>query len=402
MKIDILKHTILNTVKSVTFWMKKPDVKFFKTTLENMLEYRTTVLSHLWNIEEKPACELKNYYSRHLWKKIWFNLWEKIEKKMIKFIWKIDKENNCFCFDTVDTNKNSAKKMQWLKVVRDWSKWTLWNWFTWHWVSIKAIPLFLKREEIIPEERKEKLEYKSLKYEIFKEQVLKILSIFWNWYWILADRWYDDFKKFKLLIENNFFFCIRLKNNRNLKVVKWKNEWKIVKTWDLAEWNYTVKIDWIEQELYVFVKTLNWLKNPIRVISNINEEKNIQRYLERWEIERIFKTWKQEFDFEKVWTKSITKTENLVYLVQLCLGISAYIFNKLNPKFEFEQEKNETISLEKMHKKISPFLKRKGLTLNRNSITSFISYYMQFIRNSKSYFWKTTLKQCFNWQLSLC
>ena len=60
MKIDILTHTIINTVKSVAFWMKKPDIKFFKTTLENMLEYRTTVLSQLWNTDKKSAKELKN------------------------------------------------------------------------------------------------------------------------------------------------------------------------------------------------------------------------------------------------------------------------------------------------------------------------------------------------------
>lgn len=396
MKIDILKHTIINTVKSVAFWMKKPDVLFFKTILENMLEYRTTVLSQLWNIEEKPAKELKNYYSRHLWKQIWSNLWEKVENRMIKFIWKINKEENCFCFDTVDTNKNSAKKMEWLKVVRDWSKWTLWNWFTWHWVSIKWIPLFLKRERI-----KKDNEDKTIKIDIFKKQISKIKSIFWGWYWVLADRWYDDFKKFKLLIELDFFFCIRLKTNRNLEIIEWKNKWKIVKSWDLEEWKYTVKIKWIKKTLFVFVKALKGLKNPIRVISNVNNEKNIERYLKRWEIERIFKTWKQEFDFEKVWTKSIQKTENLVYLVQLCLGISAYIFNKLNPKFEFNQEKNETISFEKMSKKIRPFLKKKGLTLNRNSITSFIAYYMQFVRKAKSYFWKATLKQCYSWQLSL-
>ena len=397
MKIDILTHTIINIVKSVAFWMKKPDVKFFKTTLENMLEYRTTVLSQLWNTDLKPAKELKNYYSRHLWKEVWSNLWEKVETRMVKFIWKINKEENCFCFDTVDTNKNSAKKMEWLKVVRDWSKWTLWNWFTWHWVSIKWIPLFLKRERI-----KENNEDKTIKIDIFKEQINKILSIFWAGYWILADRWYDDFKKFKLLIELWFFFCIRLKTNRNLQIIEWKNKWHTIKTWDLEEWNYTVKIAGIEDELYVFVKTLNGLNNPIRVISNVDNEKNIERYLKRWEIERIFKTWKQEFDFEKVGTQSIQKTENLVYLVQLCLGISAYIFNKLNPKFEFEQEKNNTISFEKMSKKIRLFLKKKGLTLNRNSITGFLAYYMQFIRNTKSYFWKATLKQWFNWQLRLC
>ena len=37
MKIDILKHTIVNIVKSVSFWMKKPEKKFFRTILENML-----------------------------------------------------------------------------------------------------------------------------------------------------------------------------------------------------------------------------------------------------------------------------------------------------------------------------------------------------------------------------
>lgn len=153
---------------------------------------------------------------------------------------------------------------------------------------------------------------------------------------------------------------------------------------------------------YLFLlKFLKWLTNPIRVISNINNEYNIERYLKRWEIERIFKTWKQEFDFEKVWTKSIQKTENLVYLIQFCLGISAYIYNKINSKFEFIQEKNKTVSFKKMYKKITPFLKKKGVTLNRNSITSFIAYYMKFIRKMKFYFWRVTIKQWFSPQLSL-
>ncbi len=346
MKIDILKHTIVNTVKSVSFWMKKPEKKFFRTILENMLEYKTTVLTKMWDTKEKSAWEMKNYYSNHLWNKQWFHLSEKVEKTMIKFIWKIDKENNYFCLDTVDINKNSAKKMEWLKVVRDWSKWTLWNWFKWHWVSIKAIPLFLKRERI-----KKDTTDNEITMEIFTQQIHKILSIFWSKYWILADRWYDDFKKFKLLIETWFFFCIRLKTNRNIEILDWELKWKNINVWSLKEWNYTVKIAWVEQKLYVFVKTLEWFKNPMRVISNVNNESNIGRYLKRWEIERIFKTWKQEFNFEKIGTQSIQKTENLVALVQLCLWISGYIYNKMNPIFEFEQEKNETVSLEKICKK---------------------------------------------------
>ncbi len=253
----------------------------------------------------------------------------------------------------------------------------------------------MKREKIKTDEDK------SLKFDIFKEQILKIVSIFWMRYWILADRWYDDFKKFKLLIENNLNFCIRLKTNRNLKIIEGKNKWKVILSGDLKEWNYTVKIAWVKEELYVFVKKFEWFKNPIRVISNINDEKNIKRYLKRWEIERIFKTWKQEFDFEKIGTKAIQKTDNLVALVQLSLGVSAYIFNKINPKFEFLEEKNKTITLKKMIKKIKPFLKKNSLNLNRNSITNFLGYYMKIIKNTKTYFKKPTINIWFNWQLSL-
>jgi hypothetical protein len=396
MKIDILKHTIINTIKSVSYGMKKPEKKFFRTILENMLEYKTTVLTKMWDTKEKSAWELKNYYSKHLWKEEWSNLWKKVERIMIKFIWKIDKENNYFCLDTVDINKNSAKKMEWLKVVRDWTEWTLWNWFKWHWISIKWIPLFLKRERVKKDDKDN-----TITMEIFKEQITKILSIFWAWYWILADRWYDDYKKFKLLIELWFLFCIRLKTNRNVEVLDWDLKWKGVNVWNLNEWNYKVKVSWIEEELYIFVKTLEWFKTPVRVISNINDEKNIERYLKRWEIERIFKTWKQEFNFEKIWTKAIQKTDNLVSLVQLCLWISAYIFNNLNPNLEFIKDKNENISIKWISKKIKSFLKEKTLKLNRNSITNFLAYYMQFIRKMKFYFWKGTLKHCFNSQLSL-
>ncbi len=80
MKTDILKHTILNTVKSLSFWMKKPERKFIRTILENMLEYKTTVLSKMWDTDKKSAKELKNYYSFNLWKWEWNDLWKKVEK----------------------------------------------------------------------------------------------------------------------------------------------------------------------------------------------------------------------------------------------------------------------------------------------------------------------------------
>jgi hypothetical protein len=101
------------------------------------------------------------------------------------------------------------------------------------------------------------------------------------------------------------------------------------------EWFYSFLLSTQHNYILQFIKILEWFKTPLRVISNVNDEKNIERYLKRWEIERIFKTWKQEFDFEKIWTQAIQKTDNLVSLVQLCLWISSYIFNELNPNLEF-------------------------------------------------------------------
>jgi hypothetical protein len=69
MKIDILKHTLVNVKKSVTFWMNVVEKKFFSTILDNMMEYKTPVLSHLWDKLEIWSKILRKYYTNHLWKK---------------------------------------------------------------------------------------------------------------------------------------------------------------------------------------------------------------------------------------------------------------------------------------------------------------------------------------------
>ena len=97
----------------------------------------------------------------------------------------------------------------------------------------------------------------------------------------------------------------------------------------------------------------------------------------------------------------IEKTDNLVALIQLSFWISAYIFNELEGKKLKNETKSESISCEKIIKKIKPFLKKKDLTLNRNSITNFLWYYMKFIRKTKTYFKKATVKPWFSLQLIL-
>ena len=71
------------------------------------------------------------------------------------------------------------------------------------------------------------------------------------------------------------------------------------------------------------------------------------------------------------------KTDNLVVLMQLAFWISVYIFNESEGKNLKTNIKSESISCEKILKKIKPFLKKKDLILNRNSITNFLWYYMK-------------------------
>ena len=396
-KIDLLKHTIVNTVKSIWYGMKQKDRIFIRNIYERMMEYKTTVLSKLWDTENKESTKvLRSYLSKHLWQNKWNDLPNKVTKIMKKFIWKIDKEKDFFCFDTVDVNKNSAKKMEGLKKVRDATRDTYWNGYVFHGVSIKWIPLLLERERIKKDEKD-----KTIRIDMFTNQVKNISSLFWRWYWILADRWYDDYKKFKLLIEHKFNFCIRLKSTRNITILDWERMWEVVSQWNLTEWRYRVKIAGISQDLYIFVQTLEWQTKPIKVISNVDDPKSIEKYLKRWEIERTFKTIKQEYNFEKIGTQALQKIDNLVALVQLCMGTSAYIFNKLQAEDTEEKTLLKTITTKKLRLKKASYFWRKETNLNRNSITNFLSYYMKFVKKMKYFFERVTLIDTLVPQLSL-
>lgn len=361
MHIDILKHTIVNVCKSVTYWMKKPDKKFFECIFESMLEYRTTVLSTLGDTKQKKAKDLLKYFSRGLGRDHMRDLPEKVCWILVRFIGKGDSET-LFCFDGVDINKNSAKKMEWLKKVRDGSEWTIGNGYIFHAVSVRGIPFLFDREEIcewtwewMPESESEK-EKKAIlskrRFQIFSEQIWKILSLFGNNHWIAADRLYDDVKKFNLLIEQKMKFVIRMKTGRYVTLLTqepakpWKRlpediVGKTIKVGSIPEGRYTVTFDGLSKPCFLTVVKFPKCANPIRILSNIDDFGNVERYLGRWEIERIFRSEKQEFDLEKIGTQNIHKTDNLVSLVQLCLWVSAYIHNKLNPVYEFGQEKKQ-------------------------------------------------------------
>jgi len=430
MNIDILKHTIVNVCKSVTFGMKKPDKKFFRHSLESLLEYRTTVLSHLGDTTEKDVSHILAYFSYHLGKPVFRNLATKIFVILLRFVWNISPDA-CFCFDSVDLNKYSAKKMEWIKKVRDGSTGNIVNGYVLNAVSIKGVPIMMEREELKDIEGNEI----TTRYDIFETQIKKILTSFGSGYWILADRLYDDVAKYNLLITLWFRFAIRMKTSRYVTIIESSVEWTGTETetgtgtgtgigtetWTETEtetgtgkntnfiWTriavgelpigkYIVIFPGLLEPCYLSIELKKWMKNPIRVLSNEKNSEVVTQYLKRWEIERIFKSGKQEFNFEKIGTQSKHKIDHLISMVQLSLWISAYMYNQLtstsiedggdngwtiilNEKNQkFETKEKAVVSATAFCKEMKKYLKRVSKTFNRNSIICFIWEYIKRVK----------------------
>ena len=159
------------------------------------------------------------------------------------------------------------------------------------------------------------------------------------------------------------------------------------------------------------MKLLPGYKTPIRVLSNENDPEIIERYLKRWEIERIFKSGKQEFDLEMIGTKSKRKIDNLIAMVQLCLGISAYIYREVAPEIpgteafqnsEIQPDKRKaTVGTAAFLKDCLKYLKRVSLTFNRNSIIGFIGEYMKKVKKMKYFLKRATVRPANSSQLCL-
>ena len=417
MIIDILKHTIVNVCKSVTYGMKKPDKKFFRRYLESVLEYRTTVLSRLWDRNEEDACTILSYFTRNLGKEVFFDLPAKVSSILFRFIKKIE-SYECACFDSVDLNKYSAKKMEGIKKVRDGSTGQIVNGYVLNGVSVRWIPLMMERE-ILEGEGEEK----TTRFDIFTNQIGKLVSSFWKGYWILADRLYDDVKKYNLLIARGLRFAIRMKTARCVTILdgwteEWLKEWKWkkVSVGDLPTGHYEVTFTKLTKPCYIVVYKHPNCKKPIRVLSNEKDPNTVERYLKRWEIERIFRSGKQEYDFEKIGTQSAQKIDNLIAIVQLCLGISAHVYGKIEREYHTEKEsqtlwKKQSVTTFKQQKAVisattfcqhmKRYLKQVSLTFNRNSIIGFIGEYMKKLKKMKYYLKRVTLSSWESSQLRL-
>jgi len=270
--------------------MWKCDKRFFKDFFWSIMTLRTTIMKKLslkkYIKVDKITEKIKHFFEKESFK----NFPEKIEKRCFSMIWKVN-SNDYICIDEVDLAKPYAKKMKWLSKVRDWSTWNIVNWYMFHWVSIRGIPVILEHEDL----------FNKFKSEYFWKIIERILSYTKGIWIFVLDAWYDIASYIDFLNKKVSNYIIRAKKNRYYKILKTGKKLKLK---EFRDWVYKVKIENVENYVYLHIKTNKGYDEPIRILSNLKDI-DTEEYAKRWEIEAIFKTMKQEFEMEKIRPKEV-------------------------------------------------------------------------------------------------
>jgi len=350
--------------------------KVINNKLKNKIsDFCVKISENIWKVEAKTTLDMVFWLISGwniLLSEIWRNLKEKISiKQTVKrlsknlnsfnedYLYKI-KDNlliqnkslitkeTVISLDWWDINKSWALKMENLKRIYDWSKWSLELWYCLNSIVAtnidknwepKNTPLNLnlystKADEFISENHES---MKSI------DDVIKIIWTVWIW---VFDRWYDRLKWIiKELLERNITFIIRaiwtrdvirIKNNKkvrmktladNIKTRKRityleykidKNKWKRKVKISARVWYEKIKLVWIKEELTLCVlKKLNWslsmmMLTNMDIKDNTDVVKVFSKYSNRWWVEDTFKFMKQEFKLEKIMLKNYKSLKNMM------------------------------------------------------------------------------------------
>lgn len=342
-------------LRGMSIW----DKNFFQDFFSSLFIKKTTIMSKLSNNTIKNSEKISERNSYFLEKESFSDFPSIIERRCFSLVWDITDEDY-ICMDEVDIAKPKANKMEWLSKVRDWSNWNIVNWYLFHWVSIKWIPVVLEREDLS----------KDTKWIVFNRIIERVLHHSKKKWIFLLDAGYDIELYLDFLERKESKFIVRAKRNRVLFDTKTKTYRKMK---EFKVWVHRVRFPSKDFDIYLNVTKHEKFNEPMRTLTNISRiEANII-YFKRWQIEQVFKTMKQEFWLEKIRIQSLRVIENTVAIIQLAVALSNSKFNAQN-KFRWTklfQVWND------FAKKFKEFTRRLWLTMNRNSIITFISHCLE-------------------------
>lgn len=349
-------------------WMWKWDKNFFKDFFPALLQHKTTTMMKLSLNTKKNKKEIwiRNSYFLSKESFAWFPL--KVEKKCFSILWEITNDDY-ICVDEVDIAKPRSKKIEWISKIFDSSEKKTVNWFLFHWISIRWIPVIMEQEDLI----------NKTKNEYFWKIITRLLKYTKRKWTIVLDAWYDIKTYMKFLLEKDTNFIVRAKRERWLYDKKWNKIQKMKSFNEGIHEVYLKQDDNTLTKVYFYVKHFSWYNDPMRIYSD-TDNKNILEYKKRWDIECIFKTMKQEYKLEKVQSKSLQVLQNIIATVQMAVAFANDMYGiKINNKWRKFFQRG--LALKNRFKK---YTKWQWYTQNRNSYIWFISYVIQrMYRNKK-------------------
>ena len=353
------------------------DKKFFSCFLTSMMTHKTPILGKLSMNNEKRNQEKIWDKNRHFLEKESFSDFPtRIEKRCFGLVWEVSLDD-AICIDEVDIAKPCAEKMEWLSQVHDGSTGAIVNGYMFHSASIRWIPVILEHEDLGV----------YSKNQVWKGMLERIMKYAGTNGIYLMDAYYEIASYLDFLMQKNLSFVIRARRDRIwMRQIIQENgviSYETARIEDFTPGIHTVRLPGKDYDLFLHVKHYEWFTDPIRVVTNretwTKDEEDIHAcdlYFQRWEVERVFKTMKQEFKMEEIRTQSLQILKNVVAVIQLSVAISNAFFNDSSKQNRFHWTSFFRVNKD-FERWFEKYTRRHGLTMNRNSIVNFISYSLE-------------------------
>lgn len=362
--LDCIKNNLNPVISSFS----KPQKDCIKTLVRQVLIKGTPILRHLTFEENILVKSQTRKFSRHL-KNI--ELEEVVDKLALNKAKSSIKEDTTIAYDLCDIAKKDAKVMENISRIFDGSLRQKSLGYFLH--GIGAVDFLLKFKVHNADKNTLNETRKELIFDISK-------SLNGRGIWVM-DRGNDGKQFFRDLALEKIKFICRLRNNRDVIIKKTGEKIQIkdifpgkYEVFLLNEHNNKVKTD-IAYTLIISEHLDE--KEPIRLLSNLEIEKYtedefVSKYLERWGIEKKFRTIKTKFMLEKIRVLSWKRFVNLVALIRLCMLLAHLIYRHLE-----DFEKHILLGFFNIFQSFKAFLKRKALTRNPDSFIKFLGHHLE-------------------------
>lgn len=365
------KHTLdclKNNLNPVISEFSKPQKDCIKILVRQIFIKGTPILRHLALDDERMVKPQARKFSRHLEN---IDLENHVDKLALKKAKPMIEEDTSIAYDLCDIAKEESKMMEKISKVFDGSRRKISNGFYLHGVGVGD--LLLKFKPHLADEHTLNQTRKKIIFDLSEKFDKKGI-------WLM-DRGNDHKHFFRDLSKAQIKFICRIKKNRKIVI---KDNGEITKIEKLSPGKYEIYLldrhnNKVKTDIIYTVIIHEHLekKDEMCLLTNLSSdkysvEKFVEKYLERWGVEKSFKRIKTKFMLERIRVLSFRRFVNLVALVRLCLLLATIIYRQL-----LDHSQGLFINIYHLVSSFKTFIKRKSLTDNPDSFITFLGHHFK-------------------------